>query len=89
VPIQYFTKSQLKKANTEALKRGYNRTLHKRFVDSLSAYDKFPIINTFGDDQFVRVQIVLNAEGFTAWLDVPYELFNKLNSVDANIPTSH
>lgn len=89
MPIQYFTKTQLKRANTEALKRGFNRTLNKRFVESLNAFDKFPVLQTLGDELFVRVQLVLNAEGNTAWLDVPYELFNKLDAVDAEMPTSH
>lgn len=41
--IRYFTKSQLAKANSIAIKRGYNRALAESFVDGLSDWMKYPI----------------------------------------------
>ena len=89
MPIQYFTKEQLQRANAEAIKRKFNRTLDKKFIASLNADDKYPILDTFGDESYVRVHIVVNAKGDTVWLDVPYELYNRLGAVDADMPHVH
>jgi hypothetical protein len=42
--IQYFTKKLLTKANSVAVKRGYNRALRDEFISKLPDTLKFPVI---------------------------------------------
>lgn len=85
--IKYFDKKGLVSANNEAIRSDRNRSLHKPFVKKLQDDNFFPIVfSMVHNDVEMRVQVGLDAKGNTAYLDIPFETYEKLPSMD--MPTS-
>lgn len=93
--VRFFTKKQLIKANTIAIKRGYNKAMDEDCVARLPDQIKYPVthhvINWDKDgrscEPHVRVEIVLGVDNNKAVfgiLDCEWNLFHKLNEENAN-----
>ena len=78
----YMDKALLIAINNNAIKTNRNRTLIPEKVMELED-NFFPVVcNMIHNDQEIRCQLVLNAEGATAWLDMPIEVFDQLPTVE-------
>jgi len=74
----YMDKRTLIAINDNAIRKNRNRTLIPEKVKELSD-TLFPVVfNMVHNDDEIRCQLMLNAEGATAWLDMPIGVFNKL-----------
>jgi hypothetical protein len=90
---KYFTKQSLTRANNVAHRTKRNRALDKKALSTLIfTYGdevKFPI--TFSmphNDQEMRVEVLLGAEGQRGFLDIPFKTFDSLPTVQHQ-PTTH
>ncbi len=75
---KFLTYDLLKSLNDIAIRNDSNRSLH---FDKLpiSKTDVYPIAMNFLHNEIeIRCQLVLNAQGDTAWLDIPIKVFNEL-----------
>jgi hypothetical protein len=89
IEIAYFTKASLTKANNLAIKHNLNRMLSPDMVKQLPTGYRFPISSIITHSDHVRACIVLNEEGLTAWLDMPWEIYEKLPRIAAEQRTLH
>jgi len=82
----YMDKKTLIAINDNAIRKNRNRTLIPEKVKELSD-TLFPVVfNMVHNDDEIRCQLMLNAEGATAWLDMPIGVFNKLPSMELAEP---
>jgi hypothetical protein len=88
---KYFTKETLIMANDLAIKTNRNRTLEPKAIKKLDADGlKFPVVfSMIHNDHEMRVQIALGAwqdgepkQIGTAFLDIPFETYETLPSVE-------
>ena len=74
----YMDKKTLIAINDNAIRKNRNRTLIPEKVVELEDV-LFPVVfNMVHNDHEIRCELILNAEGATAWLDMPIGVFNKL-----------
>jgi len=89
IEIAYFTKASLIKANNLAIKHNLNRMLNPDMLKQLPTGYRFPISSIVSHNDHVRACIVLSEEGQTAWLDMPWEVYEKLPRIAAEQRTLH
>jgi hypothetical protein len=92
--IPVLTKTQLIDANNWAIEIGYNRALDpeplQNYLDGLGKEVKFPIVLSLPHhhaagkevEEHVRCKIVLDGEGSNAMIDIDFDLFNSLETVE-------
>ena len=88
-----FTKQQLREANNWAISMNYNRALEpeplEKYLEGVDDSTKFPIVFTMlhehaagvSVDPHMRCQVVMNANGETAFIDTDLDLYNNLEIV--------
>ena len=82
---RFFTYDLLKRVNAEALRSKRNRSITNFDNLLINHTDLFPIaFSTVHNNVEVRVQVVLNPEGQTAWIDMPIKTFDKLPTATVN-----
>lgn len=86
--IKYFDKASLTKLNNYAIKHELNRTLEPKAIKALSDELLFPIVQTFGQDSFVRTALLLN-QSERVWLDMSWEDYFALPIMEIEEPTLH
>ena len=78
-----FSKDILRKANNFAIKHKRNRTLNKKYFMRRSNSTLFPIVFAMVHNEVeMRVQIILNEKGLLGWLDIPFNTYDALPTVD-------
>ena len=80
---KYLTYERFEDLNKKAVRRELNRSL---YFDRLpiSEDDVFPIsFSLIHNDKEMRCEVVLNAEGETAWLDMSLQDYSGLPEVEA------
>ena len=79
--IRYFTKTQLIAANKKAIATQRNRTLKPKKLEALPDV-RFPIVFTLlHNDEEMRCRIVLDENGTSAYLDIPFSTFESLPTI--------
>jgi len=83
---KFLTYDLLKSLNETAIRNDSNRSL---CFDKLpiSKTDVYPVVMDFiHNDVEIRCKLVLNAQGDTAWLDIPIKAFNELPEANSVSP---
>lgn len=80
--IKYFDKRSLITANNDAIIEGRNRSIREDVLDDLDEDHKFPVFMAVDhNSQEMRVGVMLSSEA-KAWLDISYEGYESLPTVD-------
>ena len=87
--LAYFTKAGLIKANNLAIKHNLNRSLNPEKLKLLEPNYRYPVSTYMEHNDHIRACIVFNDVGDTGWLDMPWELFEKLPRIQATKITVH
>ena len=80
--VKYFTKHSLTSANEVAIKTDRNRSI---WTEDVAVFEEmlYPVVfDMVHNDQEVRLQICLNAEGKTGWIDIPFDTFENLPTIE-------
>mgnify|MGYP003630575066 FL=1 len=80
--VKYFTKESLAEANEVAIKTDRNRSI---WTEDVAMFEEmlYPVVFDMvhnGDE--VRLQVCLNAEGKTGWIDIPFDTFENLPTIE-------
>ena len=78
--IKYFTKKSLAEANEVAISTDRNRSL----IGNVAEFENhlYPVVfDMLHNNEEMRLQICLNAEGKTGWIDVPFDTFENLPTI--------
>jgi hypothetical protein len=77
--VKVFTKEALRKANNVAIKTDRNRTLSKKVFKGRSNDTLFPVTMAFvHNDVEMRVSVVLDEQGRSGMVDIPFSTFDAL-----------
>ena len=87
--LVYFTKAGLIKANNLAIKHNFNSSLNPEKLKQLEPNYRYPVSTYMEHNDHIRACVVLSQVGETGWLDIPWELFEKLPRMKAIKHTIH
>lgn len=80
----YFNREELIAAAKEATRTNRNRQFNDNWIDLVAADTKyFTVVIAFPhNDVEMRVEIMMDSDGGTAWLDIPFQTFEALGRTD-------
>ncbi len=84
--MKYLTFATLGTLNAQAVAAGRSRYLQGGWSESVDPSKLYPIAQAFphNDGAEMRLRVVLNGDGDTAWLDIPFEAYAAIPDMEVS-----